>query len=88
MASDFPKIRAQLVPITTFAVKGAAPALADFVWGIGLRDRDARVTVERRVVVDIARRSQQAAMTVVGVLVEAIIGHEHERIADFVAQVA
>jgi serine protease Do len=35
-----PKIRAQLVPVTTFAVKGAAPALAEFVWGIGLRDRD------------------------------------------------
>lgn len=36
------KIRAQLVPVTTFVAKGAAhePALADFLWGIGLRNKD------------------------------------------------
>ncbi len=36
------KIRAQLTPITAFAAKGASPvpALSDFVWGIGLRNKD------------------------------------------------
>ncbi len=35
------KIRGQLVPVTTFAKSGAhEPALADFVWGIGLRNKD------------------------------------------------
>ena len=36
------KIRAQLTPITAFAAKGAppVPALADFVWGLGLRTKD------------------------------------------------
>ena len=34
------KTRAQLTPITTFSVKGAAPVLAEFIWGIGLRDKD------------------------------------------------
>jgi serine protease Do len=34
--------RAKLTPITVFAVKGAAPvpALAEWVWGIGLRNKD------------------------------------------------
>ncbi len=38
-----PKIRADLVPITTFAAKegvSAVPALAEEVWGIGLRNKD------------------------------------------------
>ena len=36
------KLRAKLVPITAFAAKGPAPvpALADEVWGIGLRTKD------------------------------------------------
>ena len=36
------KIRGQLTPITTFAAKDEThrPALADFVWGIGLRNKD------------------------------------------------
>lgn len=36
------KTRAQLTPITVFAAAGAAPvpALAEFVWGIGLRNKD------------------------------------------------
>jgi serine protease Do len=36
------KIRAKLTPITAFAAKGAAPtvALAEEVWGIGLRNKD------------------------------------------------
>lgn len=36
------KLRAQLTPITAFAPKGGKPALqlADFVWGIGMRNKD------------------------------------------------
>lgn len=36
------KIRKQLVPVTTYAPKngGHEPALADLVWGIGLRNKD------------------------------------------------
>jgi serine protease Do len=35
------KVRKQLVPVTTYASKtGREPALADFVWGIGLRNKD------------------------------------------------
>ena len=34
------------------------------------------------------RRGEHAAVAVVGVLVEAVVGHQHERVADFVAQVA
>jgi serine protease Do len=36
------KIRAQLVPLTAFVAKNPQPALAlaDFVWGIGLRNKD------------------------------------------------
>jgi serine protease Do len=36
------KIRAQLTPVTTFAAKGASPVpeLAEFVWGVGLRNKD------------------------------------------------
>ena len=37
-----PKIRAKLTPITKFVAKGKsrAPALAEFVWGLGLRNKD------------------------------------------------
>lgn len=36
------KIRAQLTPVTAFAAKGASPVpeLAEFVWGVGLRNKD------------------------------------------------
>ncbi|HVS50920.1 MAG TPA: PDZ domain-containing protein [Opitutaceae bacterium] len=36
------KIRPRLVPVTAFAAKGEPrePALADFLWGIGLRNKD------------------------------------------------
>ncbi len=36
------KVRAQLVPITAFVAKGPTPvpALSDFVWGIGIRNKD------------------------------------------------
>lgn len=36
------KVRAQLTPITAFAAKGAAPvpALAEEIWGLGLRNKD------------------------------------------------
>lgn len=36
------KVRAQLVPITAFAAKNGAKSLAlsDFVWGVGLRNKD------------------------------------------------
>ena len=56
--------------------------------GIGLGDRNRRVALQRGVVVHLARRGQEPAMPVVGVLVQAGIGHQHERIADLVAQVA
>ena len=36
----------------------------------------------------VAARGEHAAVAVVGVLVEAQVGHEHERVADLVAQVA
>ena len=48
----------------------------------------ARVALERRVVVDLAVGVSDAAVPVVGVLVEAVVGHEHQRVADLVAQVA
>ena len=54
--------------------------------GVGLRDRDARVALERRVVVDLAVGGEQPAVPVVGVLVEAVVGHQDERVADLVAQ--
>ena len=54
---------------------------------IGLRDRDRAVTLERRVVVHLTRSRQQPTVTVVGVLVEAGVGHEHDGVADVVAQV-
>ncbi len=40
--STDPKIRAQLTPVTAFAAPGTppAPALAEFVWGLGLRTKD------------------------------------------------
>ena len=46
------------------------------------------VALERRVVVDLAAGGEDAAVAVVGVLVEAVVGHQHERVADLVAQVA
>jgi serine protease Do len=36
------QVRAQLTPVSAFAAKGAppVPALAEFVWGLGLREKD------------------------------------------------
>ena len=59
----------------------SAPAL-------GLGDRDRRVALERGVVVDLAGVGEQPAVAVVGVLVEAVVGHEDQRVAHLVAQVA
>ena len=59
----------------------SAPAL-------GLRDGDRRVALQRGVVVDLAGVGEQAAVAVVGVLVEAVVGHQDERVAHLVAQVA
>ena len=56
--------------------------------GVGLRDRDLRVALEGGVVVDLAVGVEDPAVPVVGVLVEAVVGHEHELVADLVAQVA
>ena len=55
--------------------------------GIGLRDRDRRVALEGRVVVDHARMVEDAAMPVVGVLVEAVVSDEHEIVADLLPQI-
>ncbi len=46
------------------------------------------VALERGVVVDVAGAGDDAAVAVVGVLVEAVVGHEHEGVADLVSQVA
>ena len=46
-----------------------------------LRDRDAGVPVERRIVVDLAGPREDAAVPVVGVFVETVVGHEDERLA-------
>jgi hypothetical protein len=48
----------------------------------GLRDRGGGVALERRVVVDLAGVREQAAVAVVGVLVEAQVGHDDELVAD------
>ena len=55
--------------------------------GTGLGDGDLRVHLERRVVVDRAVPVEDAAVTVVGVLVDAQIGHHHHAIADRLVQV-
>ena len=59
----------------------SAPASA---WAM----RHARVALERGVVVDGAVGVEHAAVAVVGVLVEAEVGHQHDVVADLVAQVA
>ena len=56
--------------------------------GIGLGDRDLGIALERGVVVDLTRRRQQPAVPVVGVLVEAQVGHQHQRVADVVTKLA
>ena len=53
--------------------------------GLGLGQSDALVELERRVVEDLARRAEDAAVPVVGVLVEAEVGHEDELVTHRVA---
>ena len=80
-SSSAPRIAPTCPSIIPDGAITSAPAL-------GLRDRDRRVALEGRVVVDLAGVGEQAAVAVVGVLVEAVVGHQHERVADLVAQVA
>ena len=54
--------------------------------GLGLGQRDAPVQLDGRVVLDLAIGPEHPAMTVVGVLVEAEVGHQDELVADGVAQ--
>ena len=61
--------------------------------GVGLRDRDAPVHLERRVVVDrrlrvAGRAIEHATVPVRGVLVDAQVGHQHDSIADVGSQVS
>ena len=64
------------------------PARCDDVGaGGGLGDGGLGVDLERGVVVDVAVLVEHAAVTVVGVLVDAQIGHQHDVVADVVAQV-
>ena len=55
---------------------------------LGLGHRDPGVELEGGVVVDLAPVVEDAAVAVVGVLVEAEVGDEHDRVAELVAQVA
>ncbi len=55
--------------------------------GVGLGHRHPGVTVEGGVVVDLAGGREQATVAVVGVLVEAEVGHHHQLVADLVADV-
>ena len=54
--------------------------------GVGLGHRDLGVALERGVVVDLAAVVEHAAVAVVGVLVEAEVGDEHQLVAELVAQ--
>ena len=61
--------------------------------GGGLGDRDPAVDLERGVVVDggvgvVGGAVEHAAVAVVGVLVDAQIGHQHHPIADLVGQIS
>ena len=55
--------------------------------GVGLRHGDLGVALERGVVVDPAVGSDDAAVAVVGVLVEAQVGHQHDLAAEAVTQI-
>ncbi len=86
---------ASVLPVSSSASRMAAdlavhhPRRRDHVGARArLRDGDRRVPLERRVVVDLAGVGEQTAVTVVGVLVEAVVGHQDERVAHLVAQVA
>ena len=64
------------------------PARRDDVGaGLGLGERGAGVALDRGVVVDHPVRGEDAAVPVVGVLVEAAVRHHDQPIADLVAQV-
>ena len=56
--------------------------------GAGLGHGDARVDVEREVVVDRTVAVEDAAVPVVGVFVDAQIGHHHHAVADGLTYVA
>ena len=53
--------------------------------GGGLRERHRAVALQRRVVVHAAAVVEDAAVAVVGELVQAQVGHQHEVVADGVA---
>ena len=55
--------------------------------GFGLRDRSSLVDLEGGVVVDVAVGPDDAAVPVVGVLVDAQVGDEHHLVADLAAKV-
>ena len=55
--------------------------------GRGLGDGDARVHVEGQVVVHRTVTVEHATVPVVGVLVDAQVGHQHHPVADLVGQV-
>ena len=63
---------------------GAITSAPAFAWAIAMLG----VPLERGVVVHVAVGADQSAVPVVGVLVEAVVGHEDERVADLVAQLA
>ena len=53
---------------------------------IGLGNGGLGVDLERAVVVDLAVRVEYAAVTMIGVLVDAQVGHEHDPIPELIAQ--
>ncbi len=55
--------------------------------GAGLGDRGGGVAFQGQVVVDLARLGQDAAVAVVGVLVEAGVRHDHQGVADLCPEV-
>ena len=54
--------------------------------GLGLRDRDPPVPLERGVVVHVAVVGEHAAMAVIGVLVQAQVADHHVLVAELVVQ--
>ena len=56
--------------------------------GFGLRQRHRAVPLQGRVVVDLRRLVEHAAVPVVGELVQAQVGHQHGVVAELVVQPA
>ena len=54
--------------------------------GVRLGQGDASVELDRGVVVDRAVTAHDAAVPVAGVLIEAEVGHQHDLVAELVAQ--